>query len=189
MTAITASDPRKASVVAAMKAKLGVNTRITMLNYDKTTETFSGHAPFIHQNISILASEVADLPVVEKVKLIANFTPAEIPAAIDAFLREKAITAAQAKRIYSHDLVASEYSSAYDYSSHYQLLSNCGSTTRCLANHLGLTNAQTLTMLKKMVENGTLIGRKGVWGFTVLPADTTYLASLTNTILTRPRLG
>ena len=207
MTAITASDPRKASVVAAMKAKLGADTRITTVNYDKATETFSGHAPFISKNVSVLASEIANLPVVEKVKPVARFTPAEIPAAIDQFLRENAVEKASKRKIWTswttdkthvakwdmahYGVKAGEtyVEKGYDFTSDYHLLDSCGTHVTTLAQYLGLTKPQTHKIVAKMIENGVLFGMKLTWGWAVLPQDATLRATLTNTILTNPRLG
>ena len=189
MSSITSSDPRKSAVVAAMEAKLGCNTRLTMIAFDKATDTFTGHAPSLRQNVSVLASEVPGLPEVKKVVLVAKFSVEETPAAIIAFVREYAVKQAADYKIHTCWLETTPYNTAMDFSSDYQLLHSCGTTNSQLAEYLGLSQARTMTILNKMIAAGQLFGMKLTWGMTVLHQDADFRAALTNTILTNPRLS
>jgi len=177
-TNIITSDPRKAPVVAAMKALLGADTRITLLSYDSATDTFEGNAPFMNRRVIIAAKDVPNLPTVEKLKLVTRFSATEIVAGIDAFLREFSRKHAKDRAIPINWLEDAHYVRGFSGPLPYTLLHSYGCTNSILADYLGLAGTKCLKMLKQMVADGVLVGYKGTWGFTVLPNDPKLWAEL-----------
>lgn len=181
MTAITSSDVRKPFVVAAMKAKLGQNTRLTLLDFDKATNTFTANAPFLHQTVSVLASEIENLPVVEKVVLVAKFADADMPAAIIEFVRSNAVARAAARRIHTAWL-------SDDYTKPSTVARSVWTTNPEVATFLGVSQAKSMKILRSMVEAGTLAAGHAGEATTFIPADTDLLVSLGQVIINNPRL-